>query len=233
VTPDGGKPTEQFLDAGFLDDGFTISKDGRSIEGDGEYQLDLDTQLGKFILSLVERDSGKTVPEELLGDLRNYDALAGLRVTFVRVIDEEATKKLGKSKSKKTGKEYDRDNLLVSEVISLPDPKAAKGAKAKATPKAKASAPAAAPAAEAPAADSALAGDVDEELKAVLGFVGGSTELSKLGAAAVRYAMKNQDKYDAKGREALRVRLVDEANLKAAEERGVIVLADGTVVLAA
>ena len=245
ITPDGGSPTEQYLHAGFLDDGFSVSsKDGRSIDGEGTYELDTDTPLGKFVVSLVDQGEGKkSVPEALLGDLRNYDGIAGTRATFVRVVDEEATKKLGKRKGKEgtksAGKEFDRDNLLVSEVISLPEPKKS-GQKTTAPKAAKATAPAAAPAAPAPAAVASTAAtadpDDDTELKAILEANGGTLDQGKLSAAAVRYAMKNQGVYNPKAREALRVKVMDEAYLAAAVAREAIAIegdgASRTVILA-
>lgn len=225
ILPDGGKPTEQFLSAGFLDAGFSISKDGRSIEGPGDYMVDTDTQLGKFIVSLVEGE-GLRLPEELLGNLRNYDGIAGTRATFVRVVDEALTEKLGKKTSKK-GKEFPREDLLVSEVLSLPDAKAAKGAAAKKTtapkPAAAKAAPAAAPAtpaAEAPAAD---AGNTDEVVKAILTENKGTLEFAKLGAAAVRYGLNN--KMDKNEYGALRETVISDEYLAGAVDRGVIAIA--------
>lgn len=228
ITPDGGKPTEQFLGAGFLDDGFSISKDGRSIEGPGTYELDVDTQLGKFVVSLVE-GPGTRFADTTLGDLRNYDAVAGTRATFKKVVDEELTKELGPKKgkpgTKNAGKDFPREDLLVAEIISLPDPKKA-GAKPKTAPKAKATAPAAAPAAPAAApaeaAPAVNAGNPDETLQAIIAGNNGTIELAKLSAAAIRFGLKA--KMDKKGYEALRDQLTGEEYLAGAVERGVIAI---------
>lgn len=222
ITPDGGKPTEQFLDAGFLDDGFDVSKDGRSIEGPGDYALDVDTQLGKFIVSLVEGD-GLRVPEAALGDLRSYDAIAGTRCTFKKVVDEEATKRLGMKKgkpgTKSAGKEFPREDLLVAEVLSLPDAKA-KGAKKTVAPKTPA-AKATAPAAPAPV-DAGSAYDPDTAIKTIITEAGGTIEFGKLSAAAVRFGLKN--KLPAPAYNALRDQVTNEEFLAGAVERGVIAI---------
>lgn len=125
------------LFAGSADD-FEISDDGHTLEplaeGGG---LRAGTPLFKLLESLIEHGFPETnFPEDQI----NFEAMIGTRVTFVQVVDEEATKKLGKKKDKKTGKEYNRTDLKVSAVLALPQAEApskgaakgaAKGAKGK------------------------------------------------------------------------------------------------------
>src|SRR5262249_47512242 len=140
IQPDGADPVEQYAPAGFLYGNNAISKDGRTIEGSDNYSLDGATAAGQFIISLVETggsrpanlDRGNRFPQELLGDLRNYDAVAGTRVVFARVKDEAETKRRGQRVDKKTGKAYDRDVLLVADVLALPEAKGGKKAAGKA-----------------------------------------------------------------------------------------------------
>lgn len=190
---------------------------------------------------------GTRVPEALLGDLRNYDDVGGLRAKFKRVNDEDATKQAGFSAIKKAkglaaakaasdadlmaagkrkgkvgtksaGKEFERDQLLIAEVISLPDAK--KGGK---KPKAaKPAAEAAAPAADAPATDTSSPEATDAILKTIVQGAGGTIEIGKLSAAAVRYGLKA--KMDAKGYNALRDLVTGEEYLAGAVERNVIAI---------
>jgi hypothetical protein len=223
ITPDGGKPTEQFLDAGFLPEGVNVSKDGRTLDGAAAIEFDEDTQVYKFLSSMID----KGFPEDRLGDFKNYDGVAGTRATFIRVVDEEATKKLGKRVgkpgTKSAGKQFDRDNLLVSEIISVPELKAAKGAKKPAAPKP--AKPAAAPAASAPAPAAEAAADdngagTDDIVKAILAKAGGTIEFGKFGASAVRYGLDN--KMDAKAYGALREEIISDAYLAGAVDRGIL-----------
>lgn len=121
------------LFAGGADD-FNISEDGKTI-WDAAYEteeeaiaaeaekpgstrsLGAGTALGKFITSLVQAGFPETsLPEDRI----NFEPIVSTRVRFVQKKDEESTKKLGKRKDAKTGKEYDRQDLLVDQVYDLP-----------------------------------------------------------------------------------------------------------------
>lgn len=219
VLPDGGKVAEQYLDGGFLYDDNEVSDDKQSIEGKNQFILDGKTELGKFIISLIEGD-GNRLPEEALGDLRSFAFLNGIRLKFARVRDEEETKRRGKKKDKKTGKEYDRDQLLCAEVLAVGTGKPAAGAKkaaGKAAPAAKVTAKPAAAAVDTDAADAALT-------TILKGVADNQIEVTKIGGAVVRYALAN--KLDAATRDALRKTLADQAYLTDAADRG-IVMVDG------
>lgn len=143
------------LFAGGFDD-FTISEDGTTI-WDSKYeteeeaitagadarQIGANTSIARFINSLVKPvdDPDNGFPEDQLPeDSINFTPVLGTRVRFTQRENAEDTKKLGKRKGK-DGKEYPRQDLLVSTVYSLPGaeqaaaPKAAaKGAKPAAKP---------------------------------------------------------------------------------------------------
>ena len=111
--------TEQHLFAGDADK-FEISKDGLTLtpveEGMG---LGSSTNFARFIQSLC--DNG--FPESALSDDEaeiTYEPIIGTRCRFMQEVDAALTKKLGKRKDKKTGKEYDRTYTVVSDVLSLP-----------------------------------------------------------------------------------------------------------------
>lgn len=236
VVPDGGEPVEQYLDAGFLYGDNTVSEDGRTIKGADVYTIDPDTQFGRFIASLVEGE-GNRLPEDLLGDCRNYDGVAGTRVTFARQVDEEATfnrgvyklgakaKNMDRAAVIEAGKRVDKkdkskkfmlDNLLVAEVLAGPEPGAKSGAKKAAGSKAAASKPAAEPAAI----------DTDQADAALAAIVGGAADKTiardKLSSAVLRYAVAN--KLSGAERDALRTLLASDEYLDSAVERELIVL---------
>jgi hypothetical protein len=244
---DVSKP--QFLDAGFLYGDNTISADGLTIEGDDRYMLDGDTGFGRFIVSLNEGE-GNRVPDDVIGDCRNYDALAGTRVTFARVINVEATiaaglrklklKKVtdenrekvidaGKREAKKDGKpvivdgkpqKFMLDDLLVTEVLSLPEAggKKAPAKKVAAKPAAKAAPKAAAVETNTDSADAAIRGVLEGAAENTIARTG-------ISSAFVKYALGQPDlKANSAGREALRKVVISDDYLNDAAERGVIIL---------
>jgi hypothetical protein len=134
-------------------DDWTVSEDGYTIEpADGSDQaLSAGTSFAKFITSLCEADA--RVEGLLPEDSINYQGIIGIRARTVQRKDEERTKKYGQKVDKKTGKGYDRKDLVVETVYELPGegqpaakskPAAKGGAKAApATKTAKGKAPAA------------------------------------------------------------------------------------------
>jgi hypothetical protein len=115
------------LFAGSADD-FEISEDGHVLDPlvDGG-ALRQGTSFFKFIESLVEKGfPDSNFPEDTI----DFTAMLNTRVTFVQVVDEEATKRLGKKKSKDGTKEYNRTDLKVSAVLALPAAEGKKGAAA-------------------------------------------------------------------------------------------------------
>ncbi len=219
ILPDGAeKATTQFAPAGFLRGNNTISKDGTRIEGDDAYSLEGNQPFGKFVVSLVEGE-GNRFPEERLGDLRSYDAVAGTRVVFERKPDAEETERKGKRTFEgRDGKEVevDQDVLLVKEVLALPNEKVVKGAKAtKGASTPKGAATAAAAAADTDATDAAL--------KAILGAAPNRTlSRSKVSSSVIGYAIKAE--LDGAAREAIRTQLSSDAYIADAVKRELIVV---------
>ncbi len=104
------------LFAGGYDD-FEVSDDGHTLTPveDGR-ELGGGTAFAKLITSLVEAG----FPETNLSETEiNYEPIIGTRVRFVQRVNAEDTKKLGKQKDKKTGKEYERKDLLIETVYEL------------------------------------------------------------------------------------------------------------------
>jgi hypothetical protein len=142
VRVDGAtEDVNQHLFVGGYDD-YEISEDGLTLTdpSGGECNIGEKTGAAIFFKSVV--DGG--FPEDRLSDdpnTVNFEPIIGSRVKFVQRKDEESTRKLGKRLDKKTGKSYDRTNLVVDTVYETPD--AAPKAAAKAAPaKGKAAAPA-------------------------------------------------------------------------------------------
>jgi hypothetical protein len=227
VTPDGAEDSvQQFLDAGFFypdnqavsEDGLTlqaINDDGDVVDADSPV-LREDSEFGQFVGSMIAAG----FPEEELGVGVNFEPILGARVRFVRKVDEEATKKLGKRKGK-DGKEYNRDLLLVDAVLGRAEQKA-KG-KAKAAPKTAAKGAKKAAAAGTDQLDAILIAVVEDSKS-------GSVEQKNLAGAFVRHALKNGIAQE--DRKALQAQIVDAAYLEDAAARGIVAY-DGTTVSAA
>lgn len=131
VRPDGAdEDVTTTLFAGGADD-FKISDDGQEVwdanyetpeeaadAGDEARQLGAGTALFTLIDSLVEAG----FPAANLNETRiEYSSIIGTRCRFVQRKNEEATKRLGKRKDKKTGKLFDRQDLVIDQVYSLPE----------------------------------------------------------------------------------------------------------------
>jgi hypothetical protein len=120
------------LNAGNADN-FEISDDGKTLTPVEEgFELSANSAVGKFIGSLCEAGFPETnLPEDAI----NFEAIIGTRVRFVQVVNKEATEKYGKRKSKDGKREFDRQDLKVSNVLGLPGTsKGAKATKGKAAP---------------------------------------------------------------------------------------------------
>lgn len=127
-------------------DAWEVSEDGHTVTPveDG-LEFSANAAFSKFMASLCNPSEGKGFPEELLPeDTFNFEAIIGTRLRLVQQTDIERTKKFGKRVDKKTGKSFDRQDLVVEQVYELPagsssGVKAAKG-KVAAAPKGKAKA---------------------------------------------------------------------------------------------
>lgn len=122
------------LNAGNADN-FEISDEGLTLVPVEEgFELSANSGVGKFITSLVEAGFPETnLPEDEI----NFEAIIGTRVRFVQETNVEATKKYGKRKSKDGKREYDRQDLKVSNVLALPSASKTNGKAATGTSPAK------------------------------------------------------------------------------------------------
>lgn len=126
VVVDGAdEPVTTTLFVGGADD-FEISEDGKTLTPVEEgRELGGGTAFAKLITSIVESGFPETnLPEDEI----NYEPILNWRFNFVQKTDEEATKKLGKRKDPKTGREYSRQDLVVDQAYAPEETsKAAKG----------------------------------------------------------------------------------------------------------
>lgn len=211
------------LFAGGADD-FSVSDDGHVI-WDSEYEspeaaaaaenearsLGANTAFGKFMTSLVAAGFPETNLPEFDID---YTSVIGTRVRFVQRTNVDDTKKLGKRKDRKTGKEYDRQDLLVENVYALPGTQSA-------APAPTTKAPAGKPAAKAgkvskPAAGEDLKTLSGNTLVDILNDAGGSIVKSKVSMKVLSKLMRHAQ------REDVRKFLFVDKNLKAFEAEGLI-----------
>lgn len=111
------EPAATTLFVGSADD-FEIEEDGRKlVPVDEDNGLRQNSDFYKFVDSLVKAGFPESnLPEDEI----NYSAIIGTRVRLVQQVDEEATTRLGKKKSKDGKKEFNRTWLKVSAVHALP-----------------------------------------------------------------------------------------------------------------
>lgn len=205
ITPDGADaPVQQFIPAGFLHDGETISDDGLSLESDSDSPIiGADTDFAKFITSLIEHRPD--FEGEFDENGRNFAAMLNWRVQFVKIVDKEATEKFGKRVAKSgahKGKEFNRDYLAVSKVYEQVTGKKSSGGSKAAAATASKSAP----------AKAKKGNDIEDVAKGVLlGILAdaknNTVAKGTLSSAIVKYCLAN-DLNDQ--REDIRKALTDE-----------------------
>jgi hypothetical protein len=186
-------------------DDWTISEDGHTLEPveDGR-ELGANTSFAKVITSLVESGFPETnLPEDSI----NYEAIIGTRARFVQKVNVEDTKKLGKRKDKKTGKEYDRMDLVIDQVYSLPGTQGAAATAPAAAPKAAAAGKKAAKAPKAVAEPVDVAALSTETLMGILGDSDGSIQKNKVSLKVIKVLNGHPQ------REAVRKWLFSDENL--------------------
>lgn len=193
-------------------DDFEVSDDGHGLTPveDGR-ELGASSSFAIFITSLCQAGFPDTLLPE---DEINFEAIIGTRAHFIQKKDVDATTKLGKRKDKKTGKEYDRQNLEIDTVIDLPG---AAEAPAKAGKPGKAGKGKPAPVED----DFDVTDYTEATIKAVLEAKGGTIEKPKLGMAVLGYLMKNK-KLTSDQRDEIRNWLTDDDNLDTLVEGDVI-----------
>jgi hypothetical protein len=240
VTPDGGEAVDQYLDAGFMPDGATISKDKKTIDTDLDAPLRDNTEFIRFVSSAVENGFPEAELED--GGGKNFECMEGWRFIGAREKDREQQIRVGrarlKAKGKKNptedecfeagkrevkkgehkGKKFDLDVLLVSKTIGKDD--------GDEKPTGKPSQKASKPAKKAEVAndddnDSPDTDRLDEVLRAVLlAEANGTLSRGKLQGAIVTWAAEND--VEKAERTALKDAIYDEEYLNDAEERGII-----------
>jgi hypothetical protein len=239
------KPVKQFLRAGFFyPDNQYVSKDGKTLSSDREgYILQGDTEFARFIDSFEE--AGGPADAFDATEYKNFEAMIGYRVEGKKVVDREqqiaaGKKALGRKAAGATeeelfeagkekgadGKSYNRTNLLVARVLSAPNEKPAKASSKsrKVQEEDEAEEPKKAPKGR-PAKEEEEAPetpDFDEAIVEIVEKYGekGVLQYARINGAVVKYA--NKKGMSGTERDALRKELLDEENLEAADERGVI-----------
>lgn len=221
------QPTHLF--AGSADD-FVISEDGQSITPVGDGGLWGFTAFAKFYESLVTAGLADIDPGP--GEPLDFGHIAGARVRFVQVKDEDAMKRsaelykknrtkatqqgfneLGQKKGK-DGKFYDQRSLQVSEVYSVGNTVAGKVASAKGKGTA---AKTTALKSKTPPAPEGIADFAEETLIDILSSAPENTlGKTKINVAVTRKLLKDDRQ------NAVRQYLFNDANLAALAEKGVI-----------
>ncbi len=171
-------------------DDFQVEDDGHTlVPAEEGRELGASTSFAKLITSLVEAGFPETLLPE---DAINYEPIIGTRARFVQRKNEEDTKKLGKRKDPKTGKEYDRNDLVIDQVYDLPGTKPAAPSKGgKANPPSKTAKGKAAPAAAAEVDVEQLAKDT---LVSILADAGGSLAKSKISMKVLTKLMSDPNR---------------------------------------
>ena len=203
-------------------DEWEISEDGKTLTGDGNLQATIGW--GLFIASLVEHG----FPEnDLPEDEVNFEPIIGWRVRFVQQTNERATAKYGKRKAKKGKGEYDRTDVVVSQVY---DQTTKGGSKTTTRPTSRSAAPVASRSGTtAPSATSRSSGkpngkvkevdltdDADTLLIEILEGKDGEIKRKGLTMEVTKRRMKDPN------RDALRDLIFSDDYLTGAEERGLI-----------
>ena len=114
-----------------------VSDDGRTLATDRS--IPRNSEAGTFLYTLCNpTEGGEGFDENQLSEdpnSINYEPIIGTRVRLINPVDEEKTKRQGKQKNAKTGKEYDRRTLQVSRVYESVRPVAGKASGATKTTK--------------------------------------------------------------------------------------------------
>lgn len=97
-----------------------VSEDGARLNTPDGQRIPASSEAGMFIASLLEAGFDvERLPED--DDYLDFSAANGTRVRLVSQTNEERTKRQGKDKNPKTGKEYDRKDILVATIHEMPE----------------------------------------------------------------------------------------------------------------
>lgn len=199
-------------------DNYEVSEDGLTLttpEG-GPCSISAGSAAGKFLTSIVEAgfDENRFSEDE---DSVNLEPIIGQRVHFIQRTNAEDTKKLGKRLDKKTGKTYDRQDLVVDDVDQDYTPaEVAAPKKGTAKPTAVAAKATKKPAATQVDNSSDVKELATETLVSVVAEAGGSIAKNKLSMKFLTKLMKNPLREDA------RTYVFNDDNLEALAEEGFI-----------
>ena len=247
LTPDGGEPVDQYLDAGFLPDGATISKDKKTIETDADAPLRDNTEFIRFVSSAVENGYPESELEDGAG--KNFECMEGYRYVGSREKDREQQIRVGKSRLKKgvdafgkkgpknasptddeafaAGKrgvkKGEHKGKLFDLDVLLVSKTIGKADEAPSKPSKSSTKPSSKPAKQEEADDNSDGPDTDrkdEVLRELLGENNGSLSRGRLQGAITQWAAENS--VTKTERDALREAIYDEDYLTDAEERGII-----------
>lgn len=166
-------------------DRYEVSKDGQTVTDTdgGPVSISAKMPFGLLLTSML--DNG--LDEDGLPDLSEdgaeltLEALVDRRYRFIQVKDEKATKELGKRKDKKTKKEYDRTNTVVSKVYDA-DEAPSKGKKA------------AAGKSKGKEKDNDLTDEADDILNGIIKEGKGSVPAAKLSMILTKKLIKNDNR---------------------------------------
>lgn len=197
------------------DDGYVVVGVDENGDPDPSVNFSNNAAFSKLLASYIKPvEGGDGFPEERLPeDAFDFRALLGTRARLIQQTDDERTKKFGPRKDKKSGKEYDRQDLVVAEVLELPsEGKAVKGSKTAAKPvvAAKGSTKGKAKAEE-EAADTDIEQLAKETLvRILLKKDGKKAEKAKLSMPILKALMNDEE-----NRDAVRDWIFDDSNLAA------------------
>lgn len=180
------------------DEQYDVSKDGQTITSEDGVTVGKTVPFTLLIDSMIENGFDEsTLPDLAGGDDLELSVLVGQRFRFVQVVDEKATKDLGKRKGtgKHKGKEFNRTNTIVSKCYGAVDAPA-KGKAGKAAPAGKKGKQ---------TEEDDLTTEAQDVLKDLLDGVKDNTlPYSKLSMALTKKLMKNDNG------EAIRKKILDE-----------------------
>ncbi len=186
-----------------------VSEDGHDVTPvEAGTEFSAQAAFSKFLASLVNPIDGEDgFPEDRLPeDSFDCSPIIGTRIRTVQKVDAERTKKFGQKKSKDGTKAYDRKDLVVEHVYSLPNEGQTAGKAA-----GKAAKPAAGAKGKAKAETADISEKASETLRGILADNKGSFKKTKLSMAVLKKLMKDED------REAVRTWLFNDDNLESVE----------------
>jgi len=104
---------QQFLKAGFLYEGQSVSKDGKTLISDNDRPIITeDSEFGKFVSSMLEANPDVEADLDPAG--RNFEGLVGYRVTFAKIVDSVTQMAIGKKRLGAKAKNSTPEEILAA-----------------------------------------------------------------------------------------------------------------------